>query len=548
MQPSGTPSTLAWYPQATAAALPPTMMETDPRLSCQHLEDVAGSIIASNNQSPVYRYSNTLAYKPVCRKRETRFIHLAGALTLPVISKVGIVDDVSSLWYQKGAVTEFGEPLEIRNISPEEKVAIARHMITLVGRLHEKGIIHGDVRLENFVKRLGDSESLRIVGFSAARLSDDSDLASWQPSTLSSEYTSPNRQPDSPSSLAEDDFALAVSIWALFAGEKPHICLLDSHGGGMPDLTKITDNELFCAVVDILAEGGLNVEHTSALSRRGSLSIERALSFPLSLFGADPEDLGEPTAVKLTPRICHECLDIALTEGEQTIKTPTKLQHPTGYQVAALNDYAFQWLHGQQITREAGALNPGHTSLPSTRRSSTRSLGRDSSLRIDTNASHLDVEGAVLSATSNATSGTTTATLKPPPPPADRSPGRDRSTTVVRAPLPAQPPSEVVSEQSKQNPFSGADSSSGTSSVFDHAAGMQRTMSHWSESSVEDDADDGWEDCVEDKIAGWMGATFPTPSGSCEPEKLRMSASFESVSLSDGGGEEAGTMPNASGL
>lgn len=487
-----------------------------------------GSIIASNNLCPVYRYSSTLAYKPVCRKRETKFVHLAGNLTLPVVSKVGIVDDVSSLWYQKGAVMELGEPLVVTSIPPEERVAIARHMITMVARLHERGIVHGDVRLENFVKRPVEADCLRIVGFSSARLSDGSDLVSWQPSTASPEYISPNRQlHDSPSSPSDDDFALAVSIWAIFAGERPHCGLFNSNEGRMPDLTKITDNELFCAVVDILAEGGLNVEHTGALSRRGSLGgIERAISFPLSLFGADPEDLGDPAAVKPTPRICHECLDIALADGEQTAKTPTKLhlQHPTGYQVAALSDYAFQWLHGQQVTTEPSAI-----SSP-TRYSLTRSLTRDTGLRIDTAACHLDVEVPAISSTS---SGTTTATLKPPQ--GDRNPGRDRSTTVLRAPLAVQPQSETGLESIRST-------SGGRSSETDSGSGSpsaQRTMSHWSESSVEDDAEVEQEDDADDKVSMWMGPPFPMPSTPFEMERLKMSSSFESVALSD-------MLPNAS--
>lgn len=507
-------ATVAWFPDTTAESLSPMMLETDPRLSFQHLEDHLQSVIADGSQCPIYRYSNTLAYKPVCRKRETKLMAIAGDLTVPVVSKVGIVDDVSSQWYQKGALIGIGCPVDVTKILPAERTSIAKHMAVLVAGLHRRGIIHGDIKPENFVKE-PHSDVLKIFDFSSARMVDNSDLNTWPTELPSVEYTSPNRGHNGePSTIFDDYFALAISIWAVFAGQPPMKGLFNTNEGHTPDLRRITDNELFCSVVNVLEEGGLRLDDKHILARQNSLDsdgIDRTVSFPLSLFGPDPDDLGDADGVKAKPRFCPHCLEIAMSgvEGvrisgpQQPIEYPEfcHLRKPK-HVVELVSDYALQWLDGQEVTsgEEAPAadsmLQPGFIADS---RSRSRSPAQRSSLRVETNPNQ-EVEKPQWS-------GVSVATIIA----ADQTGRRGRSDTV-RGPLPAAP-----SESDEGYESMGRRTSNATNVVGVKpeplSLSFQRTMSAWSESSVGSGAEDdnGESECKEG--TGIVGRTAPRCPG-----------------------------------
>lgn len=541
-------ATVAWFPDATAESLPPMMLETDPRLSCQHLEDTSASIITKCSQCPVYKYSNTLAYKPVCRKRETKLMVVASELTLQVISKIGVVDDMSAQWYQKGAVMELGHPIDVTRILPAERVSIAKHMMILVTALHRKGILHGDIRPERFVKQPG-SDELKIFDFSSARMRDNSDLNTWPGETPTVEYTSPNRSPEGKASTPFDDYyALAVSIWAVFSGERPMVGLFNSNEGHTPDISKITDDELFCSVVDVLEEGGLQLDTPVTLARRNSMSIDpsnRAVSFPLSLFGADPDDLDDHDGVKSKPRFCPHCFEIAMSNADKIAgKAPEPatdypefchLRKPT-HDVGAASDYALQWLEGQEMAEEAE--NPPYVENVTRPDSGeghlmTRSPPRNSNLRVNTNTDQ-EVERPLWSGVSAAT-----ITAADQPSGRDRSNtvrssfvGRDRSSTV-RGPFPVAPSASDEGYESLGWASSGANELQPKQRP--RGLSFQRTMSAWSESSVGSTADD-------DSESRGNGQTEDTQSNCSSPphtpmppnlKRLQVTSSFESVTLSE---------------
>ncbi|KAK7728265.1 hypothetical protein SLS63_006713 [Diaporthe eres] len=529
-------ATVAWFPDATAESLPPMMLETDPRLSCQHLEDISASIIANGSQCPVYKYSNTLAYKPVCRKRETKLMVIASDLTLQVVSKVGVVDDMSAQWYQKGALMELGYPIDVTRILPAERVSIAKHMMILVTALHRKGILHGDIRPERFVKQPG-SDDLKMVDFSSARMRDDSDLNTWPGEIPTVEYTSPNRSAEGEVSTPFDDYyALAVSIWAVFSGERPMVGLFNSNEGHTPDISKITDDELFCSVVDVLEEGGLQLDTPVTLARRNSMSIDpsnRIVSFPLSLFGADPDDLDDHNGVKKKPRFCPHCFEIAMSNADKmTGKAPEPatdypefchLRKPT-HDVGAASDYALQWLEGQEMA-EASENPPYLENMNITRPDSgeghlRKSSPRNSHLRVNTNTDQ-EVEKPLWS-------GVSAATITA----ADQPSGRDRSNTV-RGPFPVAPSASDEGYESLGWASSGANELE--PKQRSRGLSFQRTMSAWSESSVGSTADD-------DSESRGHGETEDTRSNCSSPpltpmplnlKRLQVTSSFESVTLSE---------------
>lgn len=532
-------ATAGWYPDATAESMPPMMLETDPRLSSEHLEDNSASIIANGSQCPVYKYSDNLAYKPVCRKRETKLMVVAGELTLRVVTKVGVVDDMSAQWYQKGALMELGYPIDVTRILPAERVSIAKHMMLLVTALHRKGILHGDIKPERFVKQPG-SDALKIVDFSSARMTDDSDLNTWPGDAPTIEYTSPNRGPEGePSTPFDDYYALAVSIWSVFSGERPMVGLFNSNEGHMPDIGKITDDELFCGVVDVLEEGGLQLDTPVTLARRNSMSIDpsnRTVSFPLSLFGTDPDDVDDHSGVKSKPRFCPHCFEIAMANADKiTGKTPQPapdypefchLRKPTP-DVGAASDYALQWLEGQDMAE--GAEDPPYfqdTPWPEESGQGhlrTKSPPRNSNLRVNTNTDQ-EVEKPLWS-------GVSAATITA----ADQASRRNRSDTV-RGPFPAAPVAPSASDEGYES-LGWTSSGANELQLKQRSRGLsfQRTMSSWSESSAGSTADD-------DSESRGNGETEDSQSNCSSPpltpmplniKRLQVTSSFESVALSE---------------
>lgn len=523
-------ATIAWNPSATADSLPRVVLEADPRLARCNPETF---IYASKSQCPIYRYSNTLAYKTVCKKRETKLMVAADDIALAVVSKIGIVDGISSQWYQKGAIMELGYPLEVNKILPAERISIARHMIILVTRLHERGIIHGDIRPENFVKRPGE-ECLHMAEFSSARMIDDSDLNTWPSDISAIQYTSPNRGKNGePSTVFDDYFALAVSIWAVFSGENPMVGLFNSNEGHMPDLTKITDDELFCSVIDVLEEGGLKVNCPGTLSRRNTLGIDRTISFPLSLFDVDLDNSDEPGTVKSKPRFCQHCFQIALSnadrinsrEPERPVEYPefchlkTSTQNKESVhtntpvlQEDAVSEYALNWLKGQDMVPAnqslvGSSLNPNRGLGPH-----PKSPGQKPNLCIKTERDQ-EVEKPISSAT-------TTVTIIA----ADRMPGRYRSNTAAK--IPPAVPSE--SDEGYGSITQGSSSAASMGSISPSRS-FQRTMSHWSESSCgssgegEEEDETGSSDCSS-PLRTPMAAKFT---------RSQVTSSFESVELTD---------------
>lgn len=539
MDPKHAPATLAWYPSATADSLPPLMLETDARLSCHHLERILDSIVARGRHCAVYRYSNTLAYKPVCRRRETTLMLLAEDVALPVVSRVGVVDHVSSKWYQKGAVMELGCPLDVTKIPPAERPSVAQQMVRLVTRLHEKGVIHGDIKPGKFVKTSNNC-GLRLIGFSSARMADDSDLSLWPAEEPTLEYTAPNRaQNCGPPSFFDDYFALAASIWAVFAGENPMAGLFSSNEGHTPDVAKITDDDLFCTVVDVLKQGGLKLDGVHTASRRRALGLSRTASFPLSLFDADPDDLGQQDEEEAKPRFCPHCFEMAMADAGTRSEAAATQQHlvedpefchlrlPNKHDLGSVSDYALEWLLGQ----EGAAAGYDYEGI-----SQPTAPWPWPNLRVDTSTRHLEAEEPVWTGVSTATTAGATVV------PAGRALFRDRSTTVVRAPVAAASDSDegcqsVPRRRSCALSWAGSDR---------RGMSLPGTLSDRSGSSSEQSSEDGRDrtGTKNDGDPGLSAASSPplTPM----PPKLTLlhvSSSFDSVALSDdGGGSEKGAI------
>ncbi|KAF7298483.1 Protein kinase domain-containing protein [Mycena kentingensis (nom. inval.)] len=113
---------------------------------------------------------------------------------------------------------------------------------SLVRRMHNKGIIHGDIKPDNVLIRNG---RLILCDFAAAQLKAEAK----QPTEGTTAYQSAwrCRQYDLPLCEADDLYALGVSIWHIWVGRAPfdvdnHGSLDDDIAGGLkPDLDAVDD-------------------------------------------------------------------------------------------------------------------------------------------------------------------------------------------------------------------------------------------------------------------------------------------------------------------
>jgi hypothetical protein len=139
-----------------------------------------------------------------------------------------------------------------------DKMSLAAAMNDLVARLHAKGIAHGDVKLSNFFSTNVPSVRAQLYDFgSAKRISD-----SYSPYQRTSRFVSPARLKLArgevmPLCAIDDNFALAMSIWQLFAGQVPFHEVADGdeaddliEAGQLPDLEVVPAERGLRALVE----------------------------------------------------------------------------------------------------------------------------------------------------------------------------------------------------------------------------------------------------------------------------------------------------------
>jgi serine/threonine protein kinase len=126
-------------------------------------------------------------------------------------------------------------------------------MVTAIETLHQKGIVHGDVKLENML--LDGQNKVRLCDFAEARFMGE-DEEQWE-GISTWHYEAPSRRQKAealggclPPPVAEDDlYGLGLSIWALNTGKIPfedlsmddtalHEVLLQ---GGTVDVSAVAD-------------------------------------------------------------------------------------------------------------------------------------------------------------------------------------------------------------------------------------------------------------------------------------------------------------------
>jgi serine/threonine protein kinase len=141
------------------------------------------------------------------------------------------------------------------NFSHSNKLRLINQLRTLVSRLHEKGIIHGDIKPSNLL--LCSDEEMRFCDFGDAAVDGEGDI----PRAMSVRYSSPFMckiiQMVS-LTKAEDIYATGISMWEIYTGHVPFSDVDDDtvediiKSGGRPDITLIDDATVAELVVSYL--------------------------------------------------------------------------------------------------------------------------------------------------------------------------------------------------------------------------------------------------------------------------------------------------------
>ncbi|KAH8747328.1 kinase-like domain-containing protein [Diaporthe sp. PMI_573] len=137
-----------------------------------------------------------------------------------VLSKMpsnGIID-------YDGYFMDLATPLSHFTTTSTQRKQLIQEMVQVIGALHNKHIIHGDVKLENM---LLDAEGhVKLCDFEEGRFEDE-DEETWE-GNVTWHYVSPNRRRreedlgrDAPPRKEDDLYGLGVSIWSLYTGQVP---------------------------------------------------------------------------------------------------------------------------------------------------------------------------------------------------------------------------------------------------------------------------------------------------------------------------------------
>ncbi|KAH7308016.1 kinase-like domain-containing protein [Stachybotrys elegans] len=182
-------------------------------------------------------------------------------------------------WYFMGFTMDLARPLDPLIVRPEQRQAIADSMINAVETLHEKGIVHGDIKLENML--LDEKGSVLLCDFAEARVMGE-DEDEWEGQTTW-HYISPARRRkieslgSIPPPVPEDDmYGLGLSIWALYTKRVPleDIALDDIALGEVllkgetVDVSAVTDEPARERIKELLRKGGARVHESASLLNR----------------------------------------------------------------------------------------------------------------------------------------------------------------------------------------------------------------------------------------------------------------------------------------
>ena len=124
----------------------------------------------------------------------------------------------------EGYFMDLATPLSHATNTPALRKQIIREMIEVIKTLHNKHIIHGDLKLENIL--LDAQGHVKLCDFDEGRFEDE-DEEIWE-GNITWHYVSPNRRRreedlgrEVPPRKEDDIYGLGLSIWSFYTGKIP---------------------------------------------------------------------------------------------------------------------------------------------------------------------------------------------------------------------------------------------------------------------------------------------------------------------------------------
>jgi len=176
--------------------------------------------------------------------RELNFMYRAGDICVDVLAFVPYPDNARA-----GFVMRRLHPIVPSELNSQQKLRIMHQMRRLVHTLHERGIIHGDIKLANFLYDPSD-ENVKFCDFGSSVWINEN----IPPYSGSNRYCSARRLADHalqiPLETDDDYYALGCTVWELFTGKVPFQDISDTRTvvqmiieGAKPNLDEVEDEE-----------------------------------------------------------------------------------------------------------------------------------------------------------------------------------------------------------------------------------------------------------------------------------------------------------------
>jgi serine/threonine protein kinase len=167
-----------------------------------------------------------------------------------------------------GIIMDLETPLDPATFDPTQRRPVMERMISVVLALHQKGIIHGDLKPANML--ICSDGRICLCDFAEARgVSEDPQC--WEGMTTAN-YLSPIRTQHYPGygaypppTIEDDLYGLGLSIWELYTGKMPFkdvyiddiISVLQQ--GGTVDVNEVGDKDVRAVICTYLRYGGARV-------------------------------------------------------------------------------------------------------------------------------------------------------------------------------------------------------------------------------------------------------------------------------------------------
>ncbi|WEW54922.1 hypothetical protein PRK78_000349 [Emydomyces testavorans] len=223
--------------------------------------------LSFSTNSQIYKFRNEQkAYKFGASQREFDFLRAAGDCAVKVHGR--------SLWRDNcgvvrvdGVIMDLGTPFDPKTVEASQRKTLMNQMISLVRKLHSKGIIHGDIKPDNFL--LCKDGQLRLCDFSES-LRIGEDPCEWGGLTTTN-YISPTRTrrwPDHgepPPTIEDDLYGVGVSIWELYTRKRPFDgwyiddIMWALQRGETVDVSEVKDENVRAVICEYLRYGGAKV-------------------------------------------------------------------------------------------------------------------------------------------------------------------------------------------------------------------------------------------------------------------------------------------------